>query len=805
MRKIFGLFVFIVLLSTFVYIPVHKASAASYNPSDIIDNGIFDNSNSMSAAQINSFLNSFSGSCISPNSGFGAIDPIGYSPSNGYSFGGWTSAGQVIYDAANAYGLNPQVLIATLQKEQGLIVGGGSICGSNDQNQYAAAVGYDCPDSGTKYSYFGVNLYERNGVMVTQTNPTCVDSAAAAGFSQQLIRAAWLLKFGEQRSQGNINWAVIKGSWNNSNDPATCYYGPMTQGTFQICPNTSATYYDGYTTIDGTSVHINNGATAALYWYTPHLSGGQSFNTLFTSWFGSTTYYQPVDSMLVSGNQSGKLYFISLDNNTYYYIPTWSTAQAYGLDHYQIMPLNDSQIDSYSNGGTLKTLVFNNDDQKVYLVDGGSKYWFQQYCSQWGLDCLNNTPGDVTFMSSKYFDTIVNYKGNSQPILQYFGTYYLMNNGVKQPYANIANMQAAGYSLTNVINLYQGDLNAQQTLGSLQITIPTFIGFAPDPRLLYFDGTNYHYVPNYDTYISWGEPSILTPPVSTLNTTPPTLSASNLSAWVQDGSNYYYLDSGNKIDITLNHSSWTSGQFINLPDVAVSSYRTVSSQPFINISNNIYAVQGGVIRHVPTYDDYVWLGINSSNTMILGNEAYSSLVLGPDILHDGVFFTVTNNPGLYITNGTASYHVPSLAIAGDYGIAWNNVRNNLNPNVLSQGYPSNSDLSRWIVPSSGVVSYVANKNLISVGSSAASQWGINTNSSNYQQVDQAVIFNVPGRFALGQFVEDETTGGVYYGSGGTYHYVSTYSTFVNLGGSLKTILGVYPDFFTGLTQGSTYN
>jgi hypothetical protein len=62
----------------------------------------------------------------------------------------------------------------------------------------------------------------------------------------------------------------------------------MTQGTWKRCPSdTSAVYYDGYTTIDGTSTHMDTGATASLYYYTPHFSGNQNFDNIFTAWFGS--------------------------------------------------------------------------------------------------------------------------------------------------------------------------------------------------------------------------------------------------------------------------------------------------------------------------------------------------------------------------------------------------------------------------------------------------------------------------------------------------------------------------------------
>lgn len=277
----------VALMGALLVLPPQTAEAA-FNSNRIIDDAIFDNSGSMSAAQIDAFLNARS-SCISTSSGFDARIPSGYSPSGGFTYGGFVSAGQVIATSAQVFGLNPQVLLATLQKEQSLVSASSAYCNDGDEHKYAAAAGYGCPDGGTRYNWSGVSLYRRHTVERTVTGTTCVNSAAKAGFSQQVIRAAWLLKFGQQRSLGNTGWAVINGSWNNSDDPATCYGGPMTQGYRKRCSNdANPTYYDGYITIDGAATHMGTGATAALYWYTPHFHGNQNFVALFESWFGST-------------------------------------------------------------------------------------------------------------------------------------------------------------------------------------------------------------------------------------------------------------------------------------------------------------------------------------------------------------------------------------------------------------------------------------------------------------------------------------------------------------------------------------
>ena len=293
--------------------PIH---VAAFTPNLIMDDGVFDNVGSMGAANIDNFLNNLPNSCISANSGFMALEPNGYSPGSGFSYGSYVTAGKVIYDAAQAYGINPQVILATLQKEQAIVIGASNFCNNGDQNKYSAAAGYGCPDSGTVHSYTGLSLYERNGVVISNTGSTCVNSPEKAGFSQQVIRAAWLLKFGEQRSEGNISWSVVKGTWDNTDDPQVCYGGPMTQGTWQICPNSKSSYYDGYTTIDGVSTHMDTGATAALYWYTPHFSGNTDFSNIFISWFGGTissSYYSCHGATNISSASTGEKI---INNNT---------------------------------------------------------------------------------------------------------------------------------------------------------------------------------------------------------------------------------------------------------------------------------------------------------------------------------------------------------------------------------------------------------------------------------------------------------------------------------------------------------
>jgi hypothetical protein len=295
---------------------------ASTNKNNLIDDYIFDNTKSMTASQIDSWLNTFPSSCISPSSGFTTADPTGYSPNTNfvdghYTYGSAVTAGKAIYDTAVAHGINPQVLLTKLQNEEQL-VDGGSGC---DMWRYTSAVGYACTDSGTNthdYTYaFGVDpyasgaksyyqlndsshfitpIYYKNGVAQTSITGSCVNTNVFAGFSEQIAHAAWALSIWRHKSEGITNWAAVGGDWNHCEDNSTCasnlnipsswacYSGLMTQGNFKRCPDDDSVFYDGYASIDGQTLHMDNGATAALYVYTPHI---QSFTTIFSQFFGS--------------------------------------------------------------------------------------------------------------------------------------------------------------------------------------------------------------------------------------------------------------------------------------------------------------------------------------------------------------------------------------------------------------------------------------------------------------------------------------------------------------------------------------
>lgn len=218
--------------------------AHAYTNSRLMDDVIFDNVNSMSEQQIRDFINSRPSSCLAQS---GAIfpEPITYS-----SYGGNVDAARVIYNAAHYSDVNPQVILATLQKEQTLITRTNCYesSGIDSRNK---AMGMGCPDSGP------------------------CPAPAYAGFHQQVMKGTWQLGFNRHRAAGDINWG---------DNGSITYTQCMIQGNFKRSATAPLIYYDGYCNLDGQSIYMENGTTAGLYAYTPHL--GQSFPGIFEGWFG---------------------------------------------------------------------------------------------------------------------------------------------------------------------------------------------------------------------------------------------------------------------------------------------------------------------------------------------------------------------------------------------------------------------------------------------------------------------------------------------------------------------------------------
>ncbi|MCL4358039.1 hypothetical protein M1512_04085 [Patescibacteria group bacterium] len=375
----------------FLLVPSTAASSLPFNPNDLIDDITFNNTTTMSAAYIDSWLNNnFSNSCISSNAnsngnaGFTTPSPDGWdSATNQYNFGSNVTAGQAIYNVSQEYNVNPQVILTTLQKEQG-VVSGGAGCYYNTPNPAAPFSSTPSPsntftcDIGGQSTICTYACTTGGGCMPIAMSYACPGycSAGAEGFSLQLEEGAWLLRFGQERSQG-----ILSGyTGYDPGDENYNYTGPMTQGYRQSIAGGPSIYYDGtYTTQDGVDVTIDNGATASLYYYTPFESGNLLFDNLFQgtisngdlgfgSVYSNNTFTPHPNGTLIS---NGSQIFL-INNQQRDWITNPYVFESYGYQWNTVVPatIGDTELPAGPNIDTLAPgTIFYSTGTPVYVMN----------------------------------------------------------------------------------------------------------------------------------------------------------------------------------------------------------------------------------------------------------------------------------------------------------------------------------------------------------------------------------------------------------------------------------------------------
>ncbi len=324
--------VLIALLSVFLL--TNSASAAngsSFNAGRIIDDGVFTNKNSMSITDIQLFLNSKVPSCRA-----------GYTCLKDYVENGKSSA-QIIWEQSQNYNINPQVIIVTLQKENGLITDTWP-----EAWQYRTAMGFACPDSGS-----------------------C--DPAFYGFTNQVGQGA---RHFRNYFDDNPNWFVPYRTG---------------QANIQWSPNSAC---------GSSSVYIQTRGTAALYSYTPYQPNQAALNNLYgsgdscsaygnrnfwrdyTDWFGSTYSSEYITQVIQAPNDSR--YFLQI-GGTKMWIPTSETYYSWKLDSYPVLQVPQSYFDSLATLPNLKQV--GRSGPYYYFVSNGEKHYIptMQHLQLWGF------------------------------------------------------------------------------------------------------------------------------------------------------------------------------------------------------------------------------------------------------------------------------------------------------------------------------------------------------------------------------------------------------------------------------------
>jgi hypothetical protein len=198
--------------------PASAADARNFNPGNIISDGLFYDGASMSAGEVQSFLNSAVPTC---RSGYTCLKDYRQATPTRAAVSGRCaayigaaneSAAQIIAKVGQACGFSQKAMIVLLEKEQGIITDDWP-----SARQYRSATGYGCPDTADCDSTY-------------------------YGFFNQVYAAALQFK----------NYQANPTRWNHV---------PGRVNTVRFNPNAAC---------GSSQVYIQNAATAGLYNYTPY-------------------------------------------------------------------------------------------------------------------------------------------------------------------------------------------------------------------------------------------------------------------------------------------------------------------------------------------------------------------------------------------------------------------------------------------------------------------------------------------------------------------------------------------------------
>lgn len=361
MKKFLTTLVSTALIGSALTVMSQPAQAAppgsAFDPGLIISDSVFFDFGTMTVDEIQRFLDSRVSDCRAtdpaidclrnakfeipetPATGPTDVGPCGAIPANPQA-----SAAQVIHAIATACGINPRVLIVTLQKEQGLVTST-----KPTEYMYRAAMGFGCPDS-----------------------DPAICGKVYVGLFNQMYRAAKQFR------------------WYGNPAGSFTYWKPGRVISMRFNPKASC---------GSKSFLLKNQATANLYYYTPYTPndaalrnlygtgdscsayGNRNFWRFYHDWFGS-----PIGGGYLLKSESSANYLI-VNNQRYQVNDPKLLASLAPLG--PLGEISQAYLDSFQEVGTMSHMVIDNTSNKRFVLAGSKKYEVSDcaIAAEYGLDC----------------------------------------------------------------------------------------------------------------------------------------------------------------------------------------------------------------------------------------------------------------------------------------------------------------------------------------------------------------------------------------------------------------------------------
>ena len=618
------LLAFIGLVVLDVQEPADALNGSMFDPGLIVSDSTFYDFGTMSADDIQRFLNSKVTVCKDSDGGPACLKDYHMDTQAKVGESGRCdsldaktnqSAAQIIYTVANACKINPKVLLVILQKEQGLVQ-----AANPTEYMYRAALGYGCPDSKPEI---------------------CGKGSTITGLFNQLYRGA-----------GQLQW----------------YGDPRGSFTYlKVGTNVSVKYYpdDSRSVKCGSKTFmLKSQATAALYYYTPYTPneaalknlygsgdncsayGNRNFWRFYSDWFGS-----PIAGGFLVKTADSDAYLI-VDEKKYHIKDAATLAAMAPLG--PLGTVSQPYFDNFEDAGDVSRIVKSANQQK-YLVAGGKRYSINScaLATDFGVECA-----EAVQISTSQMNALA-YAGPLTRFVSGAGedTYYI-DEGKIHEILDEASVTASGITLPSMSVVKVADLQGL-TWGEPIATDGTILLNRTTGKLgAYVTGQFYEldesssFAIDFAKWFKATDGSLSTQGLAAVNR------STVVKPFVRDSeANDWLITAEGKVHISQ------TGAFID--DAPVVSPELLSKVPTVEgtiaspalVKNEAerftYFVSGGVARQTIGQVDREELAeyLAQPTTLTLSKAAFSQLKLGSAVLAPGSILKTRTSKQLYLING----------------------------------------------------------------------------------------------------------------------------------------------------------
>ena len=343
----------------FVFVPVVAVGQSAFDPNNLVSDERFADTATLGGAEgIQRFLEIKGSVLANTSTNFltklrepGDVSLKSGLPDPRPNLGRFRTAAELIFDASNSAGLNPQVILVTLHKEQSLILGQFS-SDSALQRALDRALGFGCPDEGGCQDIFLGFYHQLFGNFDAAGN-------RYIGMPSSLVRSFNFEVSGVRVGRGPMVDANNNAFGNGNRVRVSRKGDTITLENTQGPPNNAPATQ---------SVALSNFATTALYRYTPHVyNGNYNFWKFFVAWF------RYANGTLIATASDPKIYII--DNGLRRPISSFVIQQR-GLNAASVITVSPSEFLEFTLGDVMVPsdgTILKNPAGQHYLIDEGKR------------------------------------------------------------------------------------------------------------------------------------------------------------------------------------------------------------------------------------------------------------------------------------------------------------------------------------------------------------------------------------------------------------------------------------------------